>query len=346
MQKIIGESSSLAAALDHVSLLAPLSRPVLICGERGSGKELIAERLHYLSPRWDQHFHKVNCAAISESLLESDLFGHEAGAFTGAQKQHIGRFERADGGTLFLDELGTMPLRIQEKLLRLIEYGEFERLGGQRTIKVDIRILAATNANLPKLAEQGEFRHDLLDRLAFDVVQVPPLRNRQEDIPTLVDFFATRMVIEMGWDYYSGFSQTAMQSLLTHRWPGNIRELKNAVERSICRWQDKDRPVAEVILDPFAMLTNSDTFPETARETNPHPQPAKNFDNLTRQQVQAESPLDFKQQVQELEMSLIQKALEQHQYRQVDAAKALQLSYHQLRGLLKKYKSELQLSQP
>ncbi|VUD64616.1 Psp operon transcriptional activator [Thalassocella blandensis] len=335
MQKIIGESSSLSTALDHVSLIAPVSRPVLICGERGSGKELIAERIHYLSSRWDQDFHKVNCAAISESLLESDLFGHEAGAFTGAQKTHIGRFERADGGTLFLDELGTMPMRIQEKLLRLIEYGEFERLGGQRTIKVDIRILAATNANLPKLAEEGEFRHDLLDRLAFDVIQVPPLRERGEDIPTLVDFFATRMVIELGWDYYSGFSHRAMDRFIHYHWPGNIRELKNAVERSICRWQDKDSPVDQVVLNPFATQSESATDLSLTQTASDHQE----------SELQQSFPIkNFKQQIHKLEISLLQNALQQNQFRQNDTAKALALSYHQLRGLLKKHKNVLQLT--
>lgn len=337
MQKIIGESSSLADALSHVSLLAPLPRPVLISGERGSGKELIAERLHFLSTRWDQDFHKINCAAISESLLDSELFGHEAGAFTGATKTHIGRFERADGGTLFLDELGTMPLRIQEKLLRLIEYGEFERLGGQRTLQVDIRIVAATHENLPRMAEQGKFRYDLLDRLAFDVVQVPALRERQEDIPDLVDFFATRMVLELGWEYYSGFTSAAMQALVEHRWPGNIRELKNVVERSICRWQDPDKPIERVVINPFKQVDeslhkdSSNSSIEARRETQDLPK-----DETLETQ-------DFKQAIQQFEIDLIQQSLEHCRFRQNDTAKFLNLSYHQLRGLLKKYKSHLHL---
>ena len=181
---IIGQSRALAAALDHVSSLAVIDRPVLVMGERGTGKELVAERLHFLSSRWSNSLIKVNCGAITESLLESELFGHEAGAFTGATKTHIGRFERADGGTLFLDELGTMSLRLQEKLLRLIEYGEFERVGGQQTIDVDVRILAATNADLRTMADAGDFRWDLLDRLTFDVVSLPPLRERAEELRT------------------------------------------------------------------------------------------------------------------------------------------------------------------
>ena len=147
-QTIIGQSPALSAALDHLSTLAAIDRPILVLGERGTGKELAAERLHFLSPRWTNSFVKINCGAITETLLESELFGHEAGAFTGATRQHIGRFERADGGTLFLDELGTMSLRLQEKLLRLIEYGEFERVGGHKTLRVDVRVIAATHADL------------------------------------------------------------------------------------------------------------------------------------------------------------------------------------------------------
>ena len=201
---MIGQSPALTAALDHLSLLAGIDRPVLIIGERGTGKELAAERLHFLSPRWSEAFVKINCGAIAETLLESELFGHEAGSFTGATKQHIGRFERADGGSLFLDELGTMSLRLQEKLLRLIEYGEFERVGGQKTLKVDVRVIGATNADLPRMADAGEFRWDLLDRLSFDVVTLPPLRERREDIAELANHFAVRFVSELGWDFFPG----------------------------------------------------------------------------------------------------------------------------------------------
>jgi psp operon transcriptional activator len=227
---IIGESPQLAAALDHISRLAAIDRSVLIVGERGTGKELAAERLHYLSPRWDQTFTKINCSAITETLLESELFGHEAGAFTGATKQHIGRFELTDDGTLFLDELATMSLRLQEKLLRVIEYGEFERVGGQKTLQVDVRLVAATNANLPFLADEGLFRWDLLDRLSFDVVHLPPLREREDDLYELAQHFSVRMCRELGWDYFPGFSDSAIRQLTAHHWPGNIRELKNAVE--------------------------------------------------------------------------------------------------------------------
>ena len=167
---IISQSSTMSACLEHCSQAAQLNRPIIIYGERGTGKELIAERLHYLSPRWQKNFVKINCAALSESLLESELFGHEAGAFTGANKTHKGRFERAQDGTIFLDEIGCMSSALQEKLLRLVDYGEYERVGGQQVRQLDVRILAASHSNLFTLVEQGDFRADLLDRLAFDVI--------------------------------------------------------------------------------------------------------------------------------------------------------------------------------
>ncbi len=165
--------------LAHVSRLAPLDRPILLAGERGTGKELVAGRLAFLSPRWDRPFIKLNCAALAELLLDAELFGHEAGAFTGAARRRAGRFELADGGTLFLDEIASAAPAVQEKLLRVIEYGTFERIGGSETLEVDVRVVAATNADLPALAAAGRFRADLLDRLAFDVVTLPPLRERE-----------------------------------------------------------------------------------------------------------------------------------------------------------------------
>ncbi len=175
----IGESPAFQDMLAHVSRLAPLERPVLVVGERGTGKELIASRLNYLSARWDRPFVKLNCAALAEALLDSELFGHEAGAFTGAVRRRLGRFELADGGTLLLDEIATASLAVQEKILRAIEYGAFERVGGNETRQVDVRVIAATNADLPALAAAGRFRPDLLDRLAFDVITLPPLRTRR-----------------------------------------------------------------------------------------------------------------------------------------------------------------------
>ena len=323
-ESIIGNSAALAYALDRISQLAPINRPVLVLGERGTGKELAADRIHFLSSRWDAPLLKTNCAALADSLLESELFGHEQGAFTGATRAHKGRFERADGGTLFLDELATMSLRLQEKLLRLIEYGEFERLGGQQTLQVDVRVVAATNADLPNLAEQGNFRADLLDRLSFDVVHLPPLRHRPEDIPELAQHFAVQMSAELGWELFQGFTEGAMAALAAHPWPGNIRELKNAVERSLYRWADSQAPVDEVILDPFA---------------NPYAEPAPVTDPV---QVPgtaglAEEISDFNGHIETIEKKLLQRALFHHGNNQRKTAQALGLSYHQMRGLVRKH---------
>jgi len=230
---LIGEAPAFLAMLEHVSRAAKLAKPVLVIGERGTGKELIAARLHYLSPRWEHPLVKVNCAALTESLLESELFGHQAGAFTGATRTHIGRFEQADGGTLVLDELGTIPPRMQEKILRVIEYGEFQRVGGSETISTNVRIVGATNEHLPRLAELGRFRADLLDRLAFDVIHVPPLRARPDDIDTLAYHFAVNVTSELKREFFPGFTTDAKAALLGYAWPGNVRELENAIARAV-----------------------------------------------------------------------------------------------------------------
>lgn len=322
-ESIIGQSSALTDALEQVSQLAAINRPVLVLGERGTGKELAAERLHYLSPRWDAPLVKVNCAAMAESLLDSELFGHEPGAFTGATRLHRGRFERADGGTLFLDELGTMSLRLQEKLLRVIEYGEFERLGGQRTFRVDVRVLAATHADLRELAEQNLFRHDLLDRLSFDVVHLPPLRYRPGDIAELARHFAVQMSAELGWEISPGFTEGALEALESHTWPGNVRELKSAVERSLYRWNDPLNPVDAVVIDPFASPYDD------ARPTPTAVAAATATDTST--------PLPFAEQMRQVEKTLVQRALREHDNNQRRTADALGLSYDQLRGLVRKH---------
>ena len=325
---IIGESPQLAAALDHISRLAAIDRSVLIIGERGTGKELAAERLHYLSPRWDQTFTKINCSAIAEALLESELFGHEAGAFTGATKLHIGRFELTDGGTLFLDELATMSLRLQEKLLRVIEYGEFERVGGQKTLQVDVRLVAATNADLPALADEGRFRWDLLDRLSFDVVQLPPLREREDDLYELAQHFSVRMCRELGWDYFPGFSDSAIKQLSAHHWPGNVRELKNVVERSLFRTTDPDRPIKTIVIDPFSSASDAATTdiekPERAEAT----------DSV---EAAPDWPVSLKDLLRETELDWLQRALTACDQRQNEAAKLLGLSYDQMRALMRKH---------
>lgn len=329
-ESMIGNSVALAQALDHVSHLAPINRPVLILGERGTGKELAADRLHFLSGRWDAPLLKVNCAAIAESLLESELFGHEPGAFTGASKTHRGRFERADGGTLFLDELGNMSLRLQEKLLRLVEYGEFERLGGQKTLQVDVRVVAATNADVPALAEKGEFRADLLDRLSFDVVHLPALRQRCEDIPELATHFALQMCAELGWELFPGFTDKAMTSLLQHSWPGNVRELKNTVERSLYRWATSETAVDTIVIDPFIS-----PYGEIALEAPVADEGKEKEADVTRAPTDVVG--DFSSQMEAIEKRLLEDALVENQQNQRLTAKALGLSYDQLRGMVRKY---------
>lgn len=326
--KLIGESNAYLTVLEQVSRLTQLNRPALIVGERGTGKELIAERLHFLSDRWAKPLIKVNCAALSDSLLESELFGHEAGAFTGATKRHIGRFERADGGTLFLDELATMSMKTQEKILRFIEYGDFERLGGSTAQKADVRLVAATNEDLPSLADKGKFRHDLLDRLAFDVITLPPLRERPEDILLLAEFFAVSMCKELGLAYFPGFSTEARVDLLEYSWPGNIRELKNAVERSVYRQQNSDQPLEHILLDPFASPYRPSVNTKEATALSP---PDRNV------QTTIKFPLDFKRACSEQEILWLKAALQSAKFNQKDAAHLLGLTYHQLRALLRKY---------
>lgn len=314
--------------LEHVSRAAKLSKPVLVIGERGTGKELIASRLHYLSPRWEQPLIKVNCAALTESLLETELFGHQAGAFTGATRTHIGRFEQANGGTLVLDELGTIPPRMQEKILRVIEYGEFQRVGGSDTLRTDVRIVGATNEHLPRLAELGRFRADLLDRLAFDVIHVPPLRARPEDINTLAYHFAVNVTKELRRPFFAGFTADAKAALLAYAWPGNVRELKNAIERSVYRTETPDQPIAQILFDPFASPFSPAPPPEAEAET-----PTNNASGPDEQTV----PTDFRGTVASFERQVLRRALERAQFKQTLAAKMLGLSYHQFRSLLRKH---------
>ena len=316
--RLIGESPAFVAALEQVSKAAPLHKPVLVVGERGTGKELVASRLHYLSERWEGEFLKFNCAAISDTLIESELFGHEAGSFTGATRTHQGRFERANGGTLFLDELATTSALVQEKLLRVIEYGEFERVGGRKTLRADVRVIAATNEDLPRLVAAGRFRPDLLDRLAFDVITLPPLRERPDDILLLAEHFAVNMAKELGRDYFPGFAERARKALLAYAWPGNLRELKNVAERAVYR-AEAGALVDEVVLDPFS----SPFRPHMADGNSAGPR----FD----------LPLDLKQTVSALEVELIERALAAAKFNQRNAAQQLGLTYHQFRGYLKKY---------
>lgn len=306
----LGESPAFLDMLTHVSQLAPLDRPVLVWGERGVGKEVIADRLTFLSNRWDKPFVKLNCAALAESLLDSELFGHETGAFTGATRRRASRFELADGGTLFLDEIANASLAVQEKILRVIEYGRFQRVGGNEEHKVDVRILAATNANLPTLAAAGKFRADLLDRLAFDVIRIPPLRERLSDIPLLAAHFATRMTSELRRDYFPGFTGAALHRLQAHTWPGNVRELRNVVERSVYRMDPTDRLLDALIFDPFG---------QAVQPVPPLPATAT----------------DFRASVHAYETGLLRDALEACRFNQRRAAQHLGLTYHQFRYYLR-----------
>jgi psp operon transcriptional activator len=317
-QPLIGESPGFLEVLERVSRVAQLNRPVLVIGERGTGKELVAARVHYLSPRWDRPFVKLNCAALAESLLETELFGHEAGSFTGAVRRRLGRFELANEGSLFLDELSNTSERVQEKVLRVIEYGELERVGGNDTISTDVRIIGATNEDLPALAEAGKFRPDLLDRLAFDVITLPPLRERRDDILPLAEHFAVKMSGELGLELFQGFSDEARGLLLDYAWPGNVRELKN-VYTSL----GDDSPISEIVFDPF--------------ESPWRPRGEKSPESDSRSDWAPNGAYDFKQFIQDREIDLLKAALEQCRFNQKKTAEYLGMTYHQLRGYLRKY---------
>ncbi len=335
---LIGQAASFLEVLDHVSLAAPVEKPILIIGERGTGKELIAERIHYLSKRWQDSYLKLNCATLADSVLESELFGHESGSFTGANKRHEGRFERAHGGTLFLDELANTSLRVQEKLLNIIEYGEFERVGGSKPVKTDVRLICATNEDLPALVEQGKFRADLLDRLAFDVITLPPLRYRQEDILLLAESFAINMARQLELEYFGGFGAKAKQILTSYDWPGNVRELKNVVERSLYRHDNAALPLQKIQLDPFESPYRPQ--PATTRQaptSGDESTPSKVASVTPAAPSSHKFPLDFKDVTNTFEIDLIKQALAYSQFSQKKAAEHLGVTYHQLRGLLKKY---------
>ncbi|TNE67149.1 MAG: phage shock protein operon transcriptional activator [Alphaproteobacteria bacterium] len=339
--QIIGSSPAFLDMMDQISRAAPLDRPMLVIGERGTGKELIAARLHYLSNRWNQPFQKMNCAALAESLLESELFGYEPGAFTGARNRRAGRFEAADTGSLFLDEIGTMSMAAQEKLLRVIEYGEFERVGGTETIAVDVRVIGATNIDLPAAADAGEFRHDLLDRLAFDVITVPPLRDRPEDIPQLANHFGRAMAGELEWLHFPGFSDKALDQMLGYNWPGNVRELKNVVDRALYRAWDGEKPVCDIVFDPF-----DSPFRPPVKRNRAAPAPivvqtvaqgAASVADATTSCTLPDGPFDLRAEVAAQEKNLYERALEACRYNQRAAAHHAGLSYDQFRHGLKKH---------
>jgi psp operon transcriptional activator len=338
---LVGQSTSFLDAVERASRAAPLDRPVLVIGERGTGKELIAERLHHLSSRWDGPLIVMNCAALPETLIEAELFGHEAGAFTGATKARPGRFEEANGGTLFLDELATLSSPAQDRLLRAIEYGEVTRIGSSKPLRVDVRIVAATNEHLPRLVDEGRFRADLLDRLSFEVVTLPPLRHRQSDIPVLAEFFGRRMALDIEMDVWPGFSTEAMARLQAYDWPGNVRELRNVVERAVYRWAGQEGPIEDIQFDPFespwrpvagqGVLTAPAFAPQPAGDTALALPPA---------QVSAHRPddcADFRLAIAEYEKAILTTALERCRWNQRAAAAALSLTYDQLRHAMRRH---------
>jgi formate hydrogenlyase transcriptional activator len=268
LEEIIGNSPRLKAVLESVRIVAPADSTVLIQGETGTGKEMIARAIHNLGPRKGQAFVKVNCAAIPLGLLESELFGHERGAFTGAIAQKVGRFELAHKGTLFLDEVGDIPRELQPKLLRVLQEQEFERLGSTRTQRVDVRLIAATNASLTQMVAEKKFRSDLYYRLNVFPIDVPPLRDRREDIPLLVRYFANKYARRMGKQIESIPNQT-MDALSRYTWPGNIRELQNLMERAalLSTGPSLRVPVAEILADTgFSAASGGNALEQARRE--------------------------------------------------------------------------------
>lgn len=322
----LGQSEKFLEFQELLARVAPINRPVLLLGERGTGKELAASRLHYLSKRWQGPFIALNCSALNPTLIESELFGYEKGAFTGANQRRSGRFEAADGGTLFLDEIGTIPMEVQEKILRVVEYGQFERVGDSTAIEVDVRIIAATNADLIRMVSHGKFKRDLLDRLSFEVLFLPPLRERKEDIMLLANHFASRMAYELGREGIPRFSLEAIKAIENYDWPGNVRELKNLVERAVYR--SSSMVISEINFDPFLSpyVDDGDYEAEEKSEEPVRKSPALDlFSDKT-----------LPEAVNDLQIQLINNALVSAKHNQKIAAKKLGITYHQFRGLYRK----------
>lgn len=318
----IGESEEYLSFQSRLADVARIERPVLIVGERGTGKEVAARRIHYMSSRWDGPLVAVNCASLPQSLIESELFGVEKGAYTGAVSARKGRFEEAEGGTLFLDEIGLVPMSVQEKLLRVVEYGTYERLGSSESKVANVRIVGATNADLRTMCREGKFKEDLLDRLSFDVLFVPPLRYRGSDILLLAHNFAVRMATELGMDDIPVFSDDVEKKLLSYSWPGNVRELKNVVERAVYR--AKGGVIDNIDTDPFHNPYIN--IVEEEKDDDP-------FSSL---------PLESLDSAHEaLDVSFITRALALSGGNQSKAASLLGISYDAFRGMYRKYREKI-----
>lgn len=319
MYKMIGESDTFIAMLEKIDSLSKIKRPILLIGERGSGKEAAAYRLSNLNNESNiENQVVVNCGALSESLIDSELFGHRKGAFTGATEERVGRFKEADKKDLFLDEIGLIPLSVQEKILRVVEYKEFYPLGSSKAEHTNVRIICATNSDLVELCNKGKFKKDLLDRLSFEVIHIPPLRYRGEDILLLSEYFAQNMLKELNYDIgvLVEFSDSLKNQLLEYSWPGNIRELKNVIERSVYR--SKTPYIQELIINPFS---------------NP-------YENI-KKEPKASISTNFKEAQREFELLYLKRALKKNKGNQKQAALDSGLSYDQFRGLYRKYKDSL-----
>lgn len=303
--EIVGESPQVRAMVEQIRRLAEIPRPLLIIGERGTGKEMVARAIHFIGSSAAQNIITVNCAAFSDSLLESELFGHEKGAFTGADATRRGKFEQSNGGTLFLDEIGNMPLTFQQKILRVVEYGTYTRVGGTRELKSTARIIAATNCDVQQMIREGKFLADLYDRLAFETIEVPPLRNRTGDVEVLVRHFATHFEREVPAFRGKQISEAALRVLNNYTFPGNVRELKNVVERAVYRDTTSEISPADLGLP-----------------TNP---------------VRPPSQGTYQDQLDQFARELIENALRQSNNNQAEAARQLGLTYHQFRHYRKKY---------
>jgi len=329
-QEALGESEVFLEFQQLLGKVARVDRPVLIIGERGTGKELAASRLHYLSSRWKSPLVTLNCSSLSPGIIESELFGHERGSFTGAIGSQKGRFEEADNGSLFLDEIGLIPVEVQEKILRVVEYGTFQRVGSSRTIKVSVRILGATNQDLPNLCDKGLFKLDLLDRLSFEVLFIPPLRERGNDAVRLASHFAAEMSRELGRKQFPILSDEVLHTIREYQWPGNIRELKNVLERAVYR---QEAPVLEnLTINPF--INPWQPSSETAAAGNSTGGRSK--ESKEESKKSEAWPINLKKEVQELERRRLKEAIERGGGHQRRAASLLGLSYNQFRGLYRR----------